>query len=200
MQFQVPIFLIWFIIFVLWVNYKLKKSQKKDTSFWDRESQSNTVRKKSIESLNYITVSENSLPFFSTDDKNIRELETRVLELSKEKIVNLTGYTNTDLKLEYGPGNLDVLSSYDQNFTLLVRTLYSWASALEELGLRKEAIQVLEFGVECRSDIKAHYILLAKLYIQENTSEKINNLIAVANELNSLTKSSLIDELTKLMH
>lgn len=200
MSFQLPIFLMWFIIFVLWLNYKLKKYRKKDTSFWDREAQSNTVRKKSIDSLNYITVSEISLPFFCTNDKNIRELETRVLELSKEKIVNLTGYTNTDLKLEYGPGNLATLSDYDQNFTYLVRTLFNWASALEELGFRKEAIQVLEFGVECNTDIKAHYILLAKLYIQENTSEKISNLISVASDLKSLTKASLIDELMKLQN
>lgn len=198
MHFQIPIVLIWFIIFVFWLNYKLKKSQKKDHSFWDRETQANAVRKKSIDSLNYIIVSENSLPFFCTKDKNIQELESRVLELSKEKILNLTGYTNTDLKLEYGAGNLEKLSSYDQNFTFLVRTLFSWASALEELGFRKEAIQVLEFGVDCRTDIKAHYILLAKLYIQENNSEKINHLISVAGNLKSLTKDSLINELTVL--
>ena len=96
MPFNLPIILMWFIIFILWLNYKLRKSQKKDSSFWDREAQSNAVRKKSIDSLNYIIISENSLPFFSSNDENIRELETRVLELSKDKIVNLTGYTNTE--------------------------------------------------------------------------------------------------------
>lgn len=199
MPFNLPIILMWFIIFILWLNYKLRKSQKKDSSFWDREAQSNAVRKKSIDSLNYIIISENSLPFFSSNDENIRELETRVLELSKDKIVNLTGYTNTELKLEYGAGNLETLSRYDQNFTLLARTLYSWGNSLEKIGFTKEAIQVLEFGVECRTDIKAHYILLANLYIQENTLSKIDTLISVAKELNSLSKNSIINELTALL-
>ncbi len=198
MQFQLPIFLMWFIIFVLWLNYKLKKSRRKENSFWDLESQSNTVRKKSIDSLHYITVSENSLPFFSSNDEKVMEQEARVLELSKEKIINLTGYTNTDLKLQYGVGNLEALSRYDQNFTYLAHALYRWASALDELGLRKEAVQVLEFGVACRTDIKAHYILLAELYIQEGTSDKITNLISVANDLKSLSSPSLIEELKKL--
>lgn len=200
MKFQLPITLIWFIIFVLWLNYKLRKSQRKESSFWDLESQSNSVRKKSIDSLNYIIVSENSLPFFSTSDKNIKELEARVLELSEEKIVNLTGYTNTNLKLEYGAGNLEALSRYDQNFTILARTLYKWGTALDELGLKKEAIQVLEFGIDCRIDIKAHYILLANIYIQEKTPEKIDKLISVAKELKSLSKTPIINGLTDLQH
>ena len=35
-----------------------------------------------------------------------------------------------DLKLEYGTANINDLSQYDQNYTLLVRTLQKWAEAL----------------------------------------------------------------------
>ena len=37
--------------------------------------------------------------------------------------MHLTGYTNTDLKLEYGAPNIKLLSAYDQRYTTLARTL-----------------------------------------------------------------------------
>ena len=44
----------------------------------------------------------------------INELNTGLIEALKEKkILNLSGFTNTDLKLEYGVGNLTDLTDYD---------------------------------------------------------------------------------------
>ena len=62
--------------------------------------------------------------------------------LSTQKIVNLTGYTNTDLKLSYGTANITCLTEYDQNYTLLVSTLQKWAEVLYRGGAKKECRQV----------------------------------------------------------
>ena len=42
------------------------------------------------------------------------------------KLLNLSGISNTDLKLQYGHANLDLLAEYDQNFSNLLRCLDSF--------------------------------------------------------------------------
>ena len=91
--------------------------------------------------------------------------------LSTQKIVNLTGYTNTDLKLSYGTANITCLTEYDQNYTLLVSTLQKWAEALYRGGAKKECRQVLEYAVSIGTDVSHTYFLLADLYDEEGESD-----------------------------
>lgn len=121
--------------------------------------------------------------------------EATIRELSQKKILNLTGRSNTELKLTYGAANLDELSCYDQNYTLLVRTLYQWAEALTELGLTEQAKPLLEFGILCHTDVSGNFLLLARLYRAEQNVSALDQLITQANELNSLTKTALLEKL-----
>lgn len=65
-----PIFLIFFILFVIWLNVKTKRGQNNnsewDTDYWEKERQANFVRRKDISGLDYITISEDELPFSDT--------------------------------------------------------------------------------------------------------------------------------------
>lgn len=124
----------------------------------------------------------------------IKNCEQTIRDLSQKKILNLTGITNTELKLEYGAGNLDELSCYDQNFTLLVRTLHQWGSSLNALGFTKAAQEVLEFGIACGSDVSGSYILLSRIYRKQNNVSGLEHLLAKAQELKTLTKSSIIEK------
>ena len=112
--------------------------------------------------------------------------------LSTQKIVNLTGYTNTDLKLSYGTANITCLTEYDQNYTLLVSTLQKWAEALYRGGAKKECRQVLEYAVSVGTDVSHTYFLLADLYDEEGESDLKCSLIEKASGLSSLSSKVIV--------
>ncbi|MCI8857957.1 MAG: hypothetical protein HFI71_00250 [Lachnospiraceae bacterium] len=189
----------WTIIFIVVVSYKRFKAnrinQAAENAFWNRENAANSTRKQDISHLDYIQFSNVTLPFALFRDDILKECEQQVLTLKEKKILNLTGISNTDLKLKYGPANLPLLTQYDQNFTLLVRTLNTWGQRLNELNHPEEAVSVLAFAVSIGSDIKATWQLLAKLYAQSGETEKLKALKPSAEALNSLSKTPILNTL-----
>ena len=179
-------------------NKSSKKIQEKQNAFWERENQANSVRKKDLSDLNYIKIPLDSLPMIDTDDTVLQELQWNIKQLSDKPIVNLTGFTNTDLKLQYGTANINYLSQCDGNFIRLAQILYKWGSYLYEHGFIKEAVMVLEFGVFCKTDVSKQYLLLAKIYQSQKNFEKIDALIQTAETLNSLTKEHTIHSLKEI--
>ena len=77
-----PIFLILFILFIIWLNVKTKRGQnnisKWDTDYWKKERESNFVRRKDISDLDYIVISENDLPFSDTAEGEEKERQEQV--------------------------------------------------------------------------------------------------------------------------
>ena len=57
------------------------------------------------------------------EDERVNEYITELKGLKGKRILNCTGQTNTDLKLEYGAANITKLTEYDGNYTILVRTI-----------------------------------------------------------------------------
>lgn len=193
-------FLASLIIFVLVLSRVIarhrKTSQKKEEAFWARERQANSVRRKSLEGLNYIRLPLESLPTkLLTDNSQVKECLDILNALSKQPIVNLTGYSNTDLKLEYGTANITSLSEFDQNYTLLARTLQKWANALFEAGYQAEGASVLEFAVSTGTDISASYYCLADYYSSLGEHEKIRQLTASADALRSANGKIIVRKL-----
>ena len=132
------------------------------------------------------------------DDPEIAECREILGELANEKIVNLTGFTNTDLKLKYGVANLKLLSEYDDRYTLLVQTIQKWADRLWENGYTNEAIPLLEEQVRIRADITSAYRKLAVYYRDNNEPEKIENLKKTAETLNSSSKNIILKSLDEI--
>jgi hypothetical protein len=118
--------------------------------------------------------------------------------MSSETIVNLTGYTNTDLKLEYGTANITVLSEYDLHYTNLVTLLQKIAELLHQDGEDLLAIKVLEFAVDTGTDVSKSYYLLASLYKEVGETDKIDTLIEKAGNLKSLLKDSIVQKLREV--
>ncbi|MBR5360361.1 MAG: hypothetical protein IK123_05660 [Lachnospiraceae bacterium] len=189
------------------------------------EARANSVRKKSLDDLNYITIPYDRLPFSLSSgsdtasaasspnaeaastagdggmgsgvhsinkDEVLREDEDSILKLAGSKIVNFTGISNTDLKAAYGAPNLALLTEYDQNFTTLVKGLDSWGEHLIGRGNTADARKVLEFAVECRTDLKSTYLNLADIYAEGFEFDKIDHIMEVAGELNSLMKEPIL--------
>ena len=186
-----------FIIFCLWLGYEIKKNRKAHEknldAFWEKEAKANNTRKKSLEGLNYIKIPFDSFPMeLLCDDPMIREYHDNLYALDKEPVVNLSGISNTDLKLEYGAPNIKLLSAYDQRYTTLARTLQAFGNALYEKGYLQEACTVLEFAVSTHTDISATYKLLITLYQKTGQEDKISSLLPVAESLHSGLKNTIV--------
>ena len=188
-----------FIFFIFLLAYFRKKSTRKqetvELAFWDRENEANHVRKQDISGLPYITIPLENFSMAICDNQLLKEYEQTLTDLSTKRILNLNGETNTDLKLKYGPANLEALTEYDQNFITLCRTLADYAKCLLDLGYTAEAKTVLEFGVSCGSDHSQNYRMLSELYVAEGNKDALSQLLAHAQELNAPMKSSIITHL-----
>ncbi len=197
-----PIILGIILILGAWITYHKGKAERdakrKSKAFWDKENQSNLVRKKDLSSLPYITIPYDSLPFKETIDSELAQIQKQLYELREQKIVNLSHITNTDLKLEYGTANLNLLSRYDQNFTILIRLLNKWATLLYDKHEKQQALLVLEFALSIGSDISNSYTLLAKIYQEFDKKEEILSLITRAKSLQTILKDSILDQLYEM--
>ena len=111
--------------------------------------------------------------------------------------MNLTGLSNTDLKLKYGVGNLSHLMVCDQRFTLLVSTLQRWADALYKKGEKDAARLVLEYAVDIGTDASSTYKLLSSIYAESGENDRIAALIPKANALNSPMKNTILNYLSE---
>lgn len=186
-----------FIVFCAWLGYEIHKhrnlEKKSIDAFWEKEQKANSTRRKSLDSLDYITIPSDILTMpLQTDDTIINECLETLTELSKEPIVNLTGISNTDLKLRYGAPNINLLTTYDQRYTTLARTLQNFGKALYDNGYAKDAKTVLEFAISTHTDVSSTYKLLTTIYKEQGTPEKILSLIPIAESLNSSLKNSII--------
>ena len=185
------------IVFVIWLTYELKKHDRINTKayedFWEKEREANLVRKKSLDNLSYIKVPLEYIPkSLLSEDPVVSDCISILEHLSERKIVNLTGYTNTDLKSEYGAPNLNILMEYDENYTLYARTMNKLAHAYYDAGYESNARILLERCIESNTDIKATYLLLAQIYKKHQETEKIDKLIETAKNLPSASKKSII--------
>lgn len=197
-------FLASFLLLCAVVLYTTKRSDKAselaEKKFWDKEYRANSTRKKSLDSLHYITIPESILqmhPVSTTEE--IRDYLKDLQDLSALPIVNLTGISNTDLKLTYGTANITVLTEYDSHYTNMVTILHKLAQCLVNAGEMQLAKEVLEFAVSTGTDVSKSYYLLASIYQQEGTPDKIQKLIHSASSLNTMMKDSIIHKLEEML-
>lgn len=175
----------------------LFRSKKKDAThkddFWERELKANSTRRQPLDNLDYIKLSLEDFPMTLLEDvPKAEDYKQIIRSLSELPIVNFTGISNTELKLRYGAPNIDLLMQYDQNYTLLVRTLQQWAQMLYDAGYVDEARRMLEFSVSTGTDVSATYRLLCQIYNEQQTPEKIGALYPIAEMLNSAMQKTIV--------
>lgn len=186
-----------FIIFIVWLTYELAKSrrrtEKKEASYWEKEAKANSTRRQPLDNLNYITIPFAELPTDTlADQEEIQECLKTLHSLSDSPIVNFTGISNTDLKLQYGAPNIELLMRYDQNYTTLACTLQKWAEKLYNAGYISEAKRILEFAISTDTDVSNSYRILASIYHSEGNTEKIAELKQQAENLKSGSRSIIV--------
>lgn len=183
-----------FIVFLAVLTFYIKKgnaAQEKVTEeFWEKERKANAVRKQDISKLDYITIPLDKIP-----QPIHTSTEEALFALAEKPMLNLTGISNTDLKLQYGTANLALLSEYDANFTDMVALLPTYAEELIEAGHRDTAQELLEFAISCNADSKRIYLILATLYRENQNNTKLEWLLQASENLPNLTKLAVQKEL-----
>ena len=191
------------IIFCLVINHANRRNsrlqKKQDDSFWERERQANATRRKSLDDLNYIRIPLEELPTELLPENEVVQGYVETLRgLAETNIVNLTGYTNTDLKLRYGAPNITLLTQYAQNYTILVSTLQLWADALLKEGLSEGAAKIMEFAVRTETDVSRTYYRLAEYYLSLGRPEELTVLKRAAEKLRSSNRDQILRHLESL--
>ena len=191
-----------FAIFGAWTWYESKsrarKMQKKEDDFWERELLADSVRRKPIDGLKYVKIPDDLPTELLSDVPEMESILATIDGLRKDKILNLTGYTNTDLKMEYGAANLTDLSRFDGNFTTLITTFQKWADLLLDAGYEAEAVSLMEFIVDNGGDIGKTYRLLGRHYIDAGEPSKLDVLIERARKLKSLNTPYIVESIEAL--
>ena len=190
-------FLAIFITFCLILTYHIRKNdadqQKIQDEFWEKERLANAVRKKDISKLDYITI-----PFEKLLVKLDTSTEKKLYEFANKPMLNLTGISNTDLKLAYGTANINILSEYDTNFSDFVSLLPDYVDELLEAGYADSAELLLEFAIGCNADSRKIYEQLATIYKNQNQSDKLQMLFEQAEHLPDLTKKAVLNLLSTM--
>lgn len=214
-----PIFLIFIILFVLWVRYETQKNSRIETEdnqgFLERERQANFTRKADLTDLDYTVIPLDELPFAGSYDEvkssyslpeglseltksEILDCEKKVIAISHKKILNLGHMSNTDIKMEYGVANLQILIQYDENSSKLARLLAKWGKLLYENGEEGAAEKVLTYAVSCKSDIEDVFITLAKIYRNNGNELGISDLVEACQCFDELRRENIINQITSI--
>ena len=195
--YPIPILTICIVGFIVVFTYRLRKTsgdqREIERRFWERERKANATRRRDISNLEYINIPADLFPL------NLgTETEKSLEALSQKQMLNLTGKSNTDLKLEYGLPNLEHLSECDDTFSELVRLLPEYVDELLEAGQKEDAQRILEFAVEIKADSRKIFNRLAQMYVDQGQDSRIDELIKIAQELDSLSKHVIISDLNML--
>lgn len=185
--------------FMMFIKYTNSRDKHQNETFLERESNANSTRRQSLDDLDYITIPVESLPFYENASDEILSCQNIIQNLAGKPIVNLAAKSNTDLKLEFGAANLPALTEYDNNFTTLTKTIVKWAAALTDEGLEEDAVRVLEYGIQCNTDVSSNYLILADYYASKGDIRKIRTLRTRAMLLNTLMKDKIIKKLDDLI-
>ncbi len=199
MNFPIPVFFISSVVFVLFLAMKRGKQTRRqentNEAFLERERQANATRKKDISNLNYLPYTADALLLDEYPDEELSQYVKILKDLSGRKMLNLSMYSNTDLKLMYGPANLNELSECDNNYHLLSDTLLNYAERENTLQRYEAAISILEYAMSLRIDSSRIYLMLARLYDEQNTPEKIQDIFHALSSMDDSFTSHVLPKL-----
>lgn len=166
--------------------------------FLEQESRANSVRKADITALPYVEIPLDELPLDALSACGYSALAEKLRALASVKILNLSTYTNTELKLMYGPANFTALSDCDDAYTSLIMLLNKIGASLLEADRPDDAEKFLSFAISIGSDITTSYTMLATLYAKKHDINRIDRLIGNADSLTSLSGKTIQSNLRSI--
>ena len=168
--------------------------------FLEAEAKANATRRADISGLPYLKLDDAlaALPLDKAEQAGAAREVRLIRELPEKRILNLSMYTNTELKSMYGPANLEDLSAADDRFTELIRLLNSIGKKLSEAGDTAAARSVLEYAVSIDSDISETFAMLAEIYVSEKDTNSFDALITKAEGITSISRDITLSKLNSI--
>ncbi len=198
-----PLIFVLTIIFILWFQVQKRKSSKEEIfqkdSFLKREKESNLSRKQDISKLDYIILPTTNLPITPGKEESTNYFINTYLSYIDKKIINLSRYSNTELKEQYGLVNLNLLSEYDENFFSLTKLLDDWGTHLWNINCPNDAVKVFELALSIKTEITNSYLTLATVYGKLQHPEKIASVKAAFSSLSEKPSEKVLAELDKIV-
>lgn len=200
MHFILPYFIIILIVIQLYLKKSTRSGSERSKKYWEREQKANSTRKQDISTLNYIKwddslpAIDNSLTLADILNNSPEALKAynNIQTLKTEPMLNLSEYSNTDLKLKYGVANLDTLTQYEDNYTSFIKSLSELGHILIEHKDISDATAFLEYAVKIGSDIRLTYTDLYALYSEAENASKIRQLRQYASLIKSVNKDLIV--------
>lgn len=197
-----PSLFVCFLIFLAWLHFEKRKNQREESqtsdAFWAREQEANQTRNKDISRLPQYRPDIDKIPMPNTEDENVQYYQNEIKNHVGDTMMNLSQYTNTDLKLAYGVGNFKTLCDYDTNFNDFLMNLSNLGGAYRKVNLLKDAVTVFELCLDAGSDKSTDYLSLGALYVEQNDRTKLYRLIERAEQSELPLKESLLSSLKRL--
>lgn len=189
-----------FIVFLA-IRYRAIDRAQKATQeeFWERELKANSTHGIDISNIEYLTLPIERFPIGKCTNTEIIAIEEELLALSEKPLLNLTGITNTDLKLTYGVPNFEKMSQIGEDFDRATVLLNDYGRLLIENEMPSEAIPVLEYAVGVGTDMSTSYTLLSELYANKGAFEKLAQLREVVNKTSLILKPTIIAHIDELL-
>lgn len=200
----IPSIFICFLIFCAWIHYERRKSTRKyereSRAFWDREDEANHTKNKDISSLPLFCPNKDDIPMPKTEDENITYYQEKVQSSLTKPMMDLSQFTNTDLKLAYGTGNFKTLSEYDENFNDFLMNLSNLGKSYRTAGMLSESAGTYEQCIASGSDKSTDYKALAYAYAMMGNHGKLQDLISSAERSELPRKTTLVESLRTIQH
>ena len=191
-----PFILLFLILLSIRLHHLNAKREKEEAEFWEKERQANITPAKDISNLRYITIPIEKFPLNFSSDEEVIEIENELKELSTHRLLNLTGITNTDLKLTYGVPNFETMSKIGDDFDRVCILLNKYAEALMEAERYDDVITVLEFAVGVGTDISESYTMLAKCYKYKEMDSKLDLLKNQVEQSSLYLKNTILEKIS----
>ncbi len=191
-----PFFLLFLVLLAIRLKTLYAKQEQQDADFWNRERQASITPAKDISNLRYITIPIDKFPIHFSTDEDVLKIEDELKELANHKLLNLTGISNTDLKLTYGMPNFETMSKIGDDYDRVCILLNSYAKALFEEERYDDVITVLEFAVGTGTDISESYTLLAQCYRIKGMDSRLDLLRTQVEQSKLLLKDSILQKIS----
>lgn len=157
-----PFFFVAFVLFLIVFNFYQRKGthrqQELVEQFWERERHANSTRKQDISNLEYIKIPAGLIP-----GGLHTEAEEKLLALIDRPMIDLTEFSNTDLKLKYGVANLNTLGDAETDYITALQQLPVYAKELMDAGKPDAAKELMDFAQENNMESSAISALQAEL-------------------------------------
>ncbi len=199
-----PVILTSVLLIVALLIYRIKRASKSNRisseNFWKRESAAGKALPSSLNDISFTNIPFDSLPQpCPTDSPELRDVYRELKKLHNRPVADLSGYSNTDLKLKYGSENFDELADADACFTAFTRLSAKWGKLLLADKRPEDAEKVLSYAVhECNIRTSACLTALAECCIALKQPKSIEHLIDLAEE--SAAPRNAVGSLRKILN